>query len=74
MSKHVKIGLVLGGYSLACLASAGIVRVYQLFTQDPAAQASAGMYAFGDVFLFLGVYGGLAFIPTILAIFFLIKK
>ena len=70
----MKIGLVLGGYILACLASVGMVRVYQFFSQDPTAQASAGMYAFGDVFLFLGVCGGLGFIPTILTIYFLIKK
>ena len=39
MSRPAKLGLVLSGYVIACLAAAGVVYVYQLFTQDAAAQA-----------------------------------
>lgn len=74
MSKLTKFGLVIGGYVAACLAASGIVYVYQLFTQDASAQASAGMYAFGDLMLFVGVLGVLALFPTGLALYFLLKR
>jgi hypothetical protein len=74
MSKAAKLGLVIGGYVLACLAACGVVFVYQLFTQGKAAQASAGMYAFGDFLLFVGVFAILALFPTGLAFYFLLKN
>jgi hypothetical protein len=61
----------MGGYGLACLVSAGVVYVYELFTQSAAAQASAGMYAFGDLVLFIAVAGFLMLFPTGLALYFL---
>jgi hypothetical protein len=45
-----KIGWVTGGYMLACLAAYAVTYAYQTLTQNAAAQASAGMYAFGDLF------------------------
>jgi len=74
MSKLAKLGLVIGGYVAACLAASGAVYVNGLFTQNAAAQASAGMYAFGDLILFVGIFGLLALIPTGLAFFFLLRK
>ena len=74
LSRLSKISLVLGGYILACLIASGVVYVNGLFTQNSAAQASSGMYAFGDFILFIGVCGVLALIPTGLAVYFLIKK
>ena len=74
MSSLKKLGLVVGGYVAACLVASGAVYVHQLFTQDAASQASAGMYAFGDFILFAGVFGILALIPTGLALYFLIRK
>ncbi len=74
MSRLSKVGLVFGGYILACLIASGVVYIYQLFTQNAAAQASSGMYAFGDLILFVGVLGFLALFPTGLALFFLFKK
>jgi len=74
MSKLAKLGAVMGGYVLACLAAGGVVYVNQLFTQDAAVQASAGMYAFGDLFLFIGVLGVLALFPTGLALYFLFVR
>ena len=74
MSGSAKLSLVIGGYVTACLVASGAVYVNQLFTQDAATQASAGMYAFGDFILFVGVFGVLALIPTGLALYFLFRK
>ena len=57
MSKLAKLGLVIGGYVPACLIASVVVYVWQQFTQDAAAQASAGMYAGGDLLLYMGVFG-----------------
>ena len=74
MSRFTKIGLVICGYIIACLVASGVVYIYQRLTQGPAAQASAGMYAFGDLLLFAGACGALAIFPTALAIYFLLRK
>jgi hypothetical protein len=74
MSRLAKAGLVIGGYVTACLAASAVVYIWELFTQGPIAQASSGMYAFGDLLLFIGVFGGLALIPSGLAVYFLLRK
>lgn len=74
MSKLAKLGLVIGGYVAACLIASAFVYVWQQFTKDASAQASAGMYAGGDLILFIGVFGFLALIPTGLAVYSLLKK
>jgi hypothetical protein len=74
MSNLKKLGLVIGGYVAACLVASGVIYVYQLLTQDAASQASAGMYAFGDLILFVGVFGVLALFPTGLALYFLFTR
>ena len=74
MSNLAKLGLVIGGYMAACLIASGAVYVNQLFTQGTASQASAGMFAFGDLILFAGIFVVLALIPTGLAIYFLFRK
>ena len=74
MSRLAKVGLVAGGYLAACLIASGVVYVWELFSQGAVAQASSGMYAFGDLLLFIGVFGVLALIPTGLAVYFLIRK
>ena len=48
-----------------------MLEVRLLNTQGPEADASAGMYAFGDGCLFLGVLGFAAMVPTGLGLFFL---
>ncbi len=73
MSKLTKLGLVIGGYVLACLAAGVSVYLHELLTQNAAAQASAGMYAFGDLVLFIGVAGFLMLFPTALALYFLVR-
>ena len=73
MSTLARLGLVIGGYMLACLLASGVVYVYQLFMDNAVAQASSGMYAFGDLLLFLGMFGILALFPTGLGLYFLIR-
>jgi hypothetical protein len=74
MSRLAKLGLVVGGYVAACLVASGAVYINGLFTQNAVAQASSGMYAFGDLILFVGVFGFLALFPTGLALYFLLRK
>lgn len=74
MSRLKKLGLVIGGYVGACLFAGGVVYVYQLLTDNAVSQASSGMYAFGDLMLFLGIFGMLALLPTGLALYFLIRS
>ena len=74
MSWLAKSGLVVGGYVTACLIAGGIVYVWEMYTQDASAQASAGMYAGGDFLLFISVCGVLALIPTAQAAYFLVRK
>lgn len=73
MSKLTKLGLVIGGYVAACLLASGVVYVYELLTNTAAAQASSGMYAFGDLLLLLALFGILALFPTGLGLYFLIR-
>jgi len=71
MNRLAKFGFVIGGFALACLAASVAVQLRLLNTQSPEAQASAGMYAFGDLLLFLRVFGVLVLFPTGLALYFL---
>lgn len=74
MGKLTKISLVIAGYVFACLAASGAVSVYQRFTQSDAAQASAGMFAFGDLLLFLVLFGMFALFPTGAGLYFLLRS
>jgi len=66
-----KWGIVLGGYALAILIPAGVVWLHVLLTSGPEYDASSGMYAFGDVLLFVALFGTIAIIPTGAAAIFL---
>jgi hypothetical protein len=74
MSKLAKFGLVFGGYVAACLVAVGAVYINGLFMDPAILQASSGMSAFGDLILFVGVFGVLALFPTGLALYFLVRK
>ncbi len=63
-----RVGVVLAGYAAAFLAAWGATALSAAFTRGPEAQASAGMFAFGDALLFLGVLLLLALVPTVLAL------
>ena len=63
--------MVLAGYAVALAAAWIAVDIRQQHTQGADAQASAGMYAFGDLMLGCGVFGLIAIVPTALALYFL---
>ena len=73
MSSLAKLGIVIGGYALACLLASGAVYINGLFVQD-ASQASAGMSAFGDSILFVSACGFLSLFPTGLGVYFLLRS
>jgi hypothetical protein len=66
-----KIGFVAAGYVIAFLVASAAVAVRVAGTTGPEAQASSGMYAFGDAYLFILVFGLVALIPTGAALYFL---
>ena len=71
MKPFLKVGVVAGGYIAAFLVASAAVGVRLANTSGPDAQASSGMYAFGDALLFVAVFGGAALVPTGAALFFL---
>ena len=66
-----KVGLVTLGYAGALLVALTVVTFRVVTTTGPDAQASSGMYAFGDALLFVNVFGVLALVPTVAALYFL---
>lgn len=71
MKASLKIGVVAGGYIAAFLVASAAVAVRLANTSGPDAQASSGMYAFGDAVLFVAVFGVSALVPTAAVLFFL---
>jgi hypothetical protein len=71
LNKPVKIGIVIAGYIFAVAGASAATYIQELSTRGTDAQASQGMFAFGQTMLFLLVFGGLALIPTVLAFYFL---
>jgi hypothetical protein len=71
MKALAKFAVVLAGYAAAVLAANAAVAVRIAHTNGPDAQASAGMYAFGDGLVFIAVFGAVALVPTGLALWFL---
>jgi len=71
MKPAVRGGLVAAGYIGAFLIAAAVVAIRVATTSGPEAQASSGMYAFGDLALFVAVFGFLGLVPTAAALHFL---
>lgn len=71
MNPLLKVAVVVGGYIGAALIASAAVAIRMATTRGPDAQASSGMYAFGDVLLFVAVLGVSALVPTGVALFFL---
>ena len=71
MRTTTKLGLVLGGYLLAFGIAFATVHAYSLLTAGPDRQTYAGMFAFGDSLLFLGVFALAAVPATIAGLWFL---
>jgi hypothetical protein len=71
LKPSLKVGVVVAGYLAAVLVASAVVGVRLATTSGPDAQASSGMYAFGDALLFVAVFGVAALVPTGAALFFL---
>ncbi len=71
MKPFLKIVVVASGYIAAFLVASATVAFRVASTSGPDAQASSGMYAFGDSVVFVAVFGVLALVPTGAALFFL---
>ena len=65
-----KPGIVIAGYVAAVIIATVAVNL-RFLHQSAQAQNSPGMYAWGDLILFLEVYGLVAIVPTALALYFL---
>jgi hypothetical protein len=65
------LGVGIGGYAVASFVASAAVSVRLLHPQHAQAQASAGMLAFGDLLLFVFVFGAVALFLTGLALYFL---
>lgn len=70
----MRIAVVAAGYIAAFLIAFAAVAFRAANTSGPDAQASSGMFAFGDVVLFVTVFGVFALVPTGAALFFLIQR
>jgi len=71
MNKTTKIGLVAAGFVAALAGAGAAVGLHEWLTRDDPAQSGSGMYAFGDLLLFLGGFAFLSIFPTTLALYFL---
>jgi hypothetical protein len=71
MKPSLKVAVVAGGYIGAFLMASAVVAIRVANTSGPDAQASSGMYAFGDAVLFVAVFGVSALVPTGAGLFFL---
>jgi len=71
MKPIYKLGLVALGYVAAFVIASVVTAVHVALTGGPDAQASSGMYAFGDAFLWVIVFGICAVVPTVVALYVL---
>jgi hypothetical protein len=68
---YAKGGIVAVGY-VGAFVVASLATVARIAATDSAqASAASGMYAFGDLMLFVGVFAVVALLPTGAAIYFL---
>jgi predicted permease len=74
VTKRLSWALVLGGYVVAVILAFASVFVSQLFTDPANDQASAGMGAFGDAILFCLVFGAVAVLPTLYALYLILRR
>lgn len=74
MQRYAKAGIVVGGYVAAFVIATGAVAVHEATLNQAEASAAGGMYAIGDLALFVIVFVGLSLIPTVAALFFLLSR
>ncbi|MEZ0367979.1 MAG: hypothetical protein ACAI44_02705 [Candidatus Sericytochromatia bacterium] len=71
MKPFQKVAVVAAGYLVAVLLACAAVAIRMAMTSGPDAQASSGMYAFGDLLLFIAVFGVSVLVPTGAGLYFL---
>lgn len=71
MRPLVKAGLTGAGYVAAFAIASAVVAIYVTAANGPDRQSSSGMYAFGDVLLFVAVFVVAAVPATCVALYFL---
>ena len=71
MRTSSRVLIVIAGYAVAIVVAVAVVSIYVFATSGPDRENSSGMYAFGDAFLFLAVFGLAATPATGSALFFL---
>lgn len=67
MRPFVKLAIVLAGYLAAWLVASLVVAAHEAVTANDAHGAD-GMFAFGDLLLFVAVFGVASLVPTFVAI------
>ena len=73
MRTSIKVSLVAAGYVVAALIAEMAVSAHVARTVADS-RGSDGMYAFGDLLLFVLVFGAAALAPTGLAVYFLLTR
>jgi hypothetical protein len=68
---YAKAGVVTAGYVGAFVLASLATALHIAATDNAQASAASGMYAFGDLLLFVGVFAVVALLPTGAAIYFL---
>src|SRR5438045_8405183 len=71
MRPIAKAGIVAGGYVAAFAVARLVVSIYVASTSGPDRQTYGAMFGFGDMLLFLAVFGLAAVPATAAALFFL---
>lgn len=74
MKPILKVAIVAGGYLLAFIMAFAAVALHAALAGEAGAQASGGMSAFGDLVLFVAVFGAVALVPTGAGLYFLLSK
>ena len=74
MKPVLKVAIVVCDYLLAFLMASAAVALHAVLTSESGARDSGGMSAFGDLVLFVAVFGAVALVPTGAAFFFLLSK
>jgi hypothetical protein len=70
----VKVAIVVGGYLLAFLLASAAVAIHAMALGESGSQPSGGMSAFGDLVLFVAIFGAVSLAPTAAALYFVFSK
>lgn len=70
MRPFMKFAIVVAGYVVAWLVASLVVAAHEVATAK-AASGADGMFAFGDLLLWIAVFGAASLVPTVVAIRFL---